>query len=97
MAVAMLMELPGVTQEQYDKVMEELQLETMPPGGIFHMAAPMEGGWRVLDVWETREEFERFAQDRLAAAMQKVGVPQSGEPKFQELHNILMAKQTAAA
>jgi hypothetical protein len=89
MPVAMLMEMPGVTEEQYDRVMRELQLETMPEGGISHIAAPMEGGWRVLDVWETREDFERFYQDRLAAALEKVGVRQGNEPKFQELHAVM--------
>ena len=60
MPVAMLLEIPGGTQEDYDRVMDELQLEGMPDGGILHIAAPMDGGWRVLDVWETQEHFERF-------------------------------------
>jgi hypothetical protein len=96
MPVAMLMELPGVTQEQYDRVMEDLQLEEMPEGGIAHIAAPMEGGWRVLDVWETREHFERFYEERLGAAIQKAGVPQDEPPKFQELHNVLAREHQPA-
>jgi hypothetical protein len=88
MPVAMLLEIEGGTQEQYDQVMEKLQLQGMPEGGIAHIAAPMEGGWRVLDVWETREHFERFYEDRLKAAIDEVGVPPA-EPKFQELHNVM--------
>jgi hypothetical protein len=88
MAIAMLLEVPGGTQDQYDRVMDELRLEGMPEGGIAHIAAPMEGGWRVLDVWESREAFERFYDDRLAAAIASTDMPPA-EPKFQELHNVI--------
>ena len=96
MPVAMLMEIPGGTQEQYDRVMEELKLESMPKGGILHIAAPMEGGWRVLDVWETQEHFERFYGERLKAALDKAGVPQDQPPKFQELHNVMSIEHAPA-
>lgn len=96
MAVAMLMEIPGGTQEQYDRVMDELQLESMPEGGIAHIAAPMEGGWRVLDVWETQQHFERFYEERLKHAIAVAGVPDA-VPKFQELHNVLTAAPISAA
>jgi hypothetical protein len=97
MAVAMLLEVPGGTQEQYDRVMDELQLEGMPEGGIAHIAAPMDGGWRVLDVWESREAFERFYEDRLGAAIAKSGMSQDQAPKFLELHNVITEAHAPAA
>src|SRR4051812_19714267 len=61
MAIGILIEIPGGTQRHYDLVMEKLQLEGKPaPGGIFHVAGPMEGGWRVVDVWESQAAFEQF-------------------------------------
>ena len=67
MAIAMLMEWEGVTQEQYDRVMEGLRLDENPPeGGIVHIAGPAEGGWHVLDVWESADAWERFSNERLA-------------------------------
>jgi hypothetical protein len=52
MAVAMLLEWPGVTLEQYDAVVRDLDLGGKAgPGGIFHVAGPGEGGLRVVDVW----------------------------------------------
>jgi hypothetical protein len=89
MPTAVLMEIPGVTQEQYDRAMEALELDGMPEGGILHIAAPMEGGWRVLDVWESQEQFERFYQDKLAAALTKAGIPQDHPPKYQEIYNVM--------
>ena len=76
MAVGLMMEFTGVTQEQYDAVMEELDLGgTMPPGGISHAAGPMDGGWRVVDVWESQEDFDAFFRDKLERALQNAGVP----------------------
>jgi hypothetical protein len=95
MPVAMLMEIEGGTQAQYDAVMAELQLESMPEGGIAHISAPMDGGWRVLDVWQTREHFERFYAERLQRAIQNAGVPPA-EPKFQELHNVMSIEHAPA-
>ena len=33
----------------------------------------MDGGMRVVDVWESPEAFQAFAQERLAAAFQEAG------------------------
>jgi hypothetical protein len=70
MAVVLLFEIPGMTQEQYDAAVAAGGLEdSLPPGQIFHVAGPMEGGWRVIDVWETRADFDRFAEQTLNPAM----------------------------
>jgi hypothetical protein len=33
----------------------------------------MEGGWNVIDFWESREQFDRFQQDRLGPAIGALG------------------------
>jgi hypothetical protein len=76
MAVGMIMNFPGVTQEQYDAMLEQLNLGgRMPPGGISHAAGPIEGGWRVVDVRESQEAFDIFFRERLEQAMRNAGVP----------------------
>lgn len=76
MAVGLIMNFPGVTQEQYDTVLEQLNLGgRMPPGGISHAAGPIEGGWRVVDVWESQEAFDIFFRERLEQAMRNAGMP----------------------
>src|SRR6266566_4717285 len=62
MAVAFLQELPGATQEQYDQVVETLRGQTAE-GRIFHVAGPIEGGWRIVDVWESQEAVNKFFQE----------------------------------
>ncbi len=89
MAIAMLMEWEGLTQEQYDRAMEGLRLDENPPeGGIVHIAGPTEGGWCVFDLWESAGAWERFSNERLAPVIQQVG-PQ-GEPRVQifPVHNL---------
>ena len=75
MTIGLLMEFPGVGQEQYDAVMEELNLgRRMPTGGMFHAAGPTEVGWRVVDVWESQEAFDAFFHEKLGQALQNAGL-----------------------
>lgn len=77
MAIAILLEWPGVTQQQYDAVVEDMHLGGKPyKGGIFHVAGPTDsGGWRIVDVWESQEAFDAFAQALLMPITQKHNVP----------------------
>jgi hypothetical protein len=89
MAELMLMRWDGVTEEQYDAVMERLRLDEDPPdGGMFHLAGPADGGIRVVDVWESQEKFGRFMNDRLAAVTQEVGLQGEPDVEFVPLHNV---------
>jgi hypothetical protein len=89
MAVAMVLEWPGVTVEQYDAVMDDLGLGGKPyKGGIFHVAGPIEGGWRVVDVWESQEAFDTFLQQKLGAVLQKNGL-QPPQVQLWPVHNTL--------
>jgi hypothetical protein len=91
MAVAMYMNFPTASKEKYEKVMKELNLkEKLPPGLLHHVAGPLDGGWCVMDVWESQAHFDRFFKERLKAAMQNAGV-QPAQPKTFPVHNTLMA------
>ena len=85
MAIATLAEVPGLTQEQYDAAAREVGLPA--PGQIFHLAGPMEGGWRVLEVWESQEAADTFYQ-RLGQALQNVGITDV-QPKVFQVYNIV--------
>lgn len=75
MAVVVIAEFPGGTQAKYDAIIQEMALGgKMPPGGIFHVAGPMDGGWRVVDVWESREAFEQFRAEKIEPLARKHGL-----------------------
>ena len=88
MAIAMLFEVPGLAQEQYNAVVREVGLPA--PGQIFHLAGPMEGGWRVLEVWESQEAADAFYREKLEQALRSAGITDV-QPKVFEVHNIVSA------
>ena len=46
MAIAKLLEFAGVTSDQYDRVLERLELGgKLSSGGVYHIAGPTDDGW----------------------------------------------------
>ncbi|MBA2423890.1 MAG: hypothetical protein H0V58_00870 [Actinobacteria bacterium] len=90
MAIAVLVDNPAGSQEVYEKVRAQLGLDA-PPGGIFHAAGPSpNGGWRVMEVWESEEDARRFREERLMPAFDAAGVPRPpSPPEIWQLHNYM--------
>jgi len=89
MATAFLFELPGVTREQYEALMRDLDLGGKPAAGnLFHVAGPAEGGWWALDVWESPERLQQYVDEKLGAAMQRHNFPPV-QPKMMAVENVL--------
>jgi quinol monooxygenase YgiN len=75
MAIALIMDFPGGTREQYEDVVERMQLGgQMAPGGLAHVAGSTGTGWRVMDVWEDQASFERFRDEKIVPTTQAVGL-----------------------
>lgn len=90
MAVAVEMDFKGATLDQYDKVMELMGLdpEAPPQGAIFHWVAETTDGIRVVDVWETKEDFEKFAAEQIGPSTQQAGITAPPETTFRAVHNL---------
>lgn len=74
MAIVVMQDFPGGTQEQYDRVTEQLNLGGhSPQGNLYHVAGPVEGGLRVVDVWESQDALNAFMAV-LGPVAQKEGV-----------------------
>lgn len=89
MAIAMQFEVPGVTQQQYDQVEEKLRQcgVSLPAAGqLVHVAGPADGGWRTVDVWESREAADRFFRDHLEAIFAEVGLRPDQAPQVFPVH-----------
>ena len=72
MADAVVHVLPeGIGQEQYDATNEKLNAQGDPPQGLrFHAAGLGEDGrWRIVEVWDSRADFDRFNEERLTPAI----------------------------
>jgi hypothetical protein len=85
----------GFGPDMYDGVSAEMGIANDPPEGlIFHWVGDVDGKWTVTDVWESREAYERFREQRLFPAIQKLSGmdPATGpQPTITEfaVHNYL--------
>jgi hypothetical protein len=94
MAVGLRLKFEGGTQQQYDTIHSSMNIEADPPAGlIFHSAGPIDGGWGVIDFWESRDAFDQFVQSRLMPKMQELGdqgMPAPPDVKEFPVHNMTM-------
>lgn len=89
MAVAMLIDNPNGSKEIYEQLRERIGLDK-PAGGIFHVAGPSpNGGWRVIEIWESEEDAKRFLAERLGPAAEAVGTPPPPPPELWHVHNYM--------
>ena len=73
MPIAVVRDIPGVTQDRYEAVRREAGVdESRPAGLVLHAAGPSADGWRVVEVWESREAYEAFDRDQLRPAVVRV-------------------------
>jgi hypothetical protein len=89
-AVAIIMDFEG-SLDQYDQVIEKMGLQdgSTPPGAIFHWVAKTDTGMRVVDVWESRDVFEQFAQEQIGPYTAEVGIEGPPAMTFYDVHNTL--------
>jgi ABC-type transport system substrate-binding protein len=94
MAVAFLQEFPSTgdrSTTNYDTINE--QLAGTPDGLIVHSAGFGEDGtFRIYDVWESREQYERFFNEQLTPLINEVMATGDAAPparqEVYELHNV---------
>jgi hypothetical protein len=90
MAVAVVQDFEGATLEQYDQVVEKMQLEpggAGAPGGLFHWVTDTPTGIRITDVWHNQATFEQFAAEHILPTVAEVGVPNPPTVTFHQVHN----------
>ena len=82
-------ELAGMTASQYDQVIKDLAAagQGSPKGRLHHVAASKAGGWFVVDVWESPELLNEFAQTLMPILQQKGVTPP--QPQVYPVHNII--------
>lgn len=74
MAFARLALFPEGTQQQHEAIVEGLGTAHVDaPGRLLFAAGPTEGGWQIIQVWETRDQLEQWVQDNLGRAFAHAG------------------------
>ena len=98
MAVGLKMEFNAITIDDYDAVTKALNFPADWPDGLLaHTSAEVDGVLRVIDIWESREKFDAFAQAHLGPAMAEAIGDRAEQPQIKErpLHTFY-AKEAVA-
>ena len=87
MPVMMISEVSGQSPQGYGAMLAFVgDALRQAPGFVMHMSHPAEAGWRVMEVWNSREDAARFFAAHIAP-----NLPEGIRPKltFQPLHSLL--------
>ena len=96
MAVLMVIEVPGGTQDEYDRTNDVMGIhgDDDAPDGLIHHIAAFEGDTLVVvDLWESEEKLGQFVEQRLRPALEESGLAaKGGPPTIRPVHNHLNGK-----
>lgn len=95
MNVVAILNVPGMTEAQYRTVRGILG-EELQAGNLVHIAGPIDGGWQVVEVWESVEAMGAFFQSpKASAAFQAAHVPPA-QPMISSVDTLVAAPLTAS-
>jgi hypothetical protein len=62
---------PGGTKEQYEAVLLAVHTnDVLPEGQVLHCAGPVDDGWRIFAIHDSRASWEKFRDGVLLPSMQ---------------------------
>lgn len=94
MAVVVVAEIEGGNQDFYEQVSGKAMPEgQLPEGCQVHIAGPTEGGWRVITVWDSEDQFHQFRNEKLIPGLQEAGAEDRVAPKINAnpVHRLITA------
>ena len=89
MPVMVTAEVPGQTAEGYDGMLRHLaEVLKRTPGFVLHTSQASDGGWRVIEIWESKQAANQFFAEHVHP-----NLPPGIRPKrtFQDLHSLVKA------
>lgn len=87
MAILVSADVRGQTAQGYDLMLSALQaLIQKAPGFVCHFSHPIEGGWRVMELWHSKADADRWYASHVAPNLPPGIVPKR---LYQELHSIV--------
>jgi hypothetical protein len=90
MAVLVTADVPGQTQDKYDRMLDALgPALRQAKGFIAHGAGPSPDGWKTFEIWESQEDATQFF-----AKYVHPNLPEGVKPKrtLLELHSLMKAE-----
>lgn len=86
MSVLVIAQTPGMDAAAYDQIIKSHGLDgSLPAGCTAHHAGPVNGGWRVVAVWNSAGAAAEFGRTTLGPALQAAGFTPT-PPEVAPLH-----------
>jgi heme-degrading monooxygenase HmoA len=90
MAIRAQLSYPGVTQENYDSMIPQVEDKLRAaPGFIAHLASATADGFQVTEVWESREALDTWLRETIAPMMAGAG-GSTPEVQVRPLHHVVV-------
>jgi hypothetical protein len=94
MSVVVVAEVDGGDQEFFERISgQAMPGGELPDGCRLQIAGPIEGGWRVITVWDSEDQFHQFRSDKLIPVLREAGEGDRIAPTIttHPVHRILTA------
>ena len=85
--MAVLFRATGIPKEGYEQVVSQVGDKLVrAPGFVAHGAGPADGAYQVVELWESREDVERWLEEDIRPVL-----PPGMEPQFhfEELETVI--------
>lgn len=95
MSVVVSAVAPGSNADMYEAVTGKVMPgDQLPDACELHIAGPAEQRLRVITVWESREAFDRFREEKFLPAIRELAGdegPPAAEPEVNPVHKLITA------
>jgi hypothetical protein len=72
--VLVVIEIPGGSSALEEAMLDAWNLAgDPPPGNHLRLSGPMDGGWRVVSLWDSAQHFRDFLEERLHLSLADTG------------------------
>lgn len=88
MAIAVLYEFRGMTEPDYDRLIQDAYEGRPMPGVIAHSAGPTEDGWWAFDVYESQEAADAIGPPAIER-LREMGIEEAPATRTFQVHNVL--------
>lgn len=90
MAIMVIYDAAGFTPQDYEQVRATIGWEAdVPDGSFLHLLGHDAGGLLNIELWESREQYEAYVEERFNPAFVRLGLPYPPPPRIMFLHNAL--------
>ena len=89
MTMVTTIDVYDMPNSEYRAVLDRMNVEQQPEPGIYqHITAQTDFGYRIIEIWDSEEGFQEFAQRRMLPALKDLGIDRKTEITVKPLHNL---------